>query len=534
MVLNFINRVRNRFLSANKLINEEARVPENNKEDSPISTKSEDTQQVRQDNAKPKRRRSRRSRKPGTSQGKAARPQDGAKKSHGKPTEDSSWDLPRFQVEPAEGKTRFHDLGLPDQIMHAIDDLGFQYCTPIQAEILPQVIDGADATGRAQTGTGKSAAFLLAILTRLLRDPLTKKQQLGRPRALILAPTRELVCQIEKDGLALTKYTPVNIISVFGGMALDHQRKQLTEGPVDILVATPGRLLDFIKRKVVRLDQVEILVLDEADRMLDMGFIPDVRQIIGHTPQKERRQTLFFSATMTPEVIRLADQWTKESISVDIEPEQMTVDTVDQKVYMITAKEKFTLLYNLITQQNLTRVMVFCNRRDETQRLYKKLSQYEISCTLLSGDVPQQKRMKRLEDFRAGKIRVLVATDVAGRGIHIDGISHVVNFNLPHEPENYVHRIGRTARAGASGTSVSFADEEEAFYLPDIEEFIGRKLVCVYPEDELLNPPPPIKETAPSSRRNQGKDRGRKPSRGRSQGRRPPRSKPRRQASSSQ
>ncbi len=524
MVQNFISRLRNRFLLLKNRKNEKAGASLTAAEGSLNSPKAEKTEAALKEGVKPKRRHRRRTGKPATANGNAPRPKDRPKESPADPETVSGWDLTRFQVPPAEGKTRFHDLDLPDQIMHAIDDLGFQYCTPIQAEILPQVIKGMDATGRAQTGTGKSAAFLLAILTRLLCSPLTKKRQPGRPRALILAPTRELVCQIEKDGLALIKYTPVRIFSVFGGMALDSQKKRLTEGPVDILVATPGRLLDFIKRKVIRLDQVEMLVLDEADRMLDMGFIPDVRQIIGHTPPKERRQTLFFSATMTPEVMRLAEQWTKEPVSVDIEPEQVTVDTVDQKVYMITAKEKFTLLYNLITQQNLARVMVFCNRRDETQRLYEKLSRYGISCSLLSGDVPQQKRMKRLEDFRSGKIRVLVATDVAGRGIHIDGISHVVNFNLPHEPENYVHRIGRTARAGAFGTSVSFADEEEAFYLPEIEEFIGRKLVCVYPEDELLNEPPPIKEPAPASRKNSGSNRRRKPSRNRQQGRRPPRS----------
>ncbi len=413
----------------------------------------------------------------------------------------SPWDPRVFEVEPVAGETRFHDLALPDEIMHAIYDLGFKYCTPIQAESLPQVLTGSDLTGKAQTGTGKSAAFLIAMLTRLLANPLPGKRENGTPRALILAPTRELVHQIEKDAKDLAAHSTIKTAAVFGGMDYEKQRRQLSEQPVDIMVATPGRLLDFVGQQVVRLKKVEILVIDEADRMLDMGFIPDVRRIVHSTPEKSRRQTLFFSATLTDDVMRLAEQWTKDPVNVEIEPEQVTVETVEQKVYMVTVREKFVLLYNLITQERLTRVMIFCNRRDETRRLQEKLTRYGISCSLLSGDVPQKKRMKTLEDFRGGKVRVLVATDVAGRGIHIDGISHVVNFNLPMDAEDYVHRIGRTARAGAAGISISFADEDEAFYLPDIEKFIGRKLECTYPEEELLAklPPAPKREVKSSS-----------------------------------
>ena len=393
-----------------------------------------------------------------------------------------------------EGKIRFKDLGLPKEILAAIEDLGFQYCTPIQEAILSQVIDGGDAAGQSQTGTGKSAAFLISILTRLLRHDDPGKRPQGSPRALVLAPTRELVCQIEKDALGLAKFTSFSIASAYGGIACKQQRKQFIGKQVDILVATPGRLLDFMRQKVIRLNKVETLVIDEADRMLDMGFIPDIRQIVHSTPPKKTRQTLFFSATMTADVMRLSEQWTNSPVRVKVQSEQMTADSLDQIVYMVTVKEKFKLLYNLINQEYFERGIVFCNRRDETQRLQKKLQEYNINCAMISGEVPQYKRMKQLEDFRAGKYKVLVATDVAGRGIHVDGISHVINFHLPEEPENYVHRIGRTARAGASGVSVSFADEQEAFSLMDIEEYIEAKLPCINPPEELLRSLPPVKK----------------------------------------
>lgn len=410
-----------------------------------------------------------------------------------------------------EGKIHFADLSLPGEILAAIEDLGFQYCTPIQEAILSQVIDGVDAAGQSQTGTGKSAAFLISIMTRLLKQDQSEKRPPGSPQALILAPTRELVCQIEKDALGLAKFTSLSIASAYGGIASQQQRKQFTGKQVDILVATPGRLLDFMRQKVIRLGKVKTLVIDEADRMLDMGFIPDIRTIVHSTPPKADRQTLFFSATMTPEVIRLSEQWTNSPVRVKVQSEQMTADSLDQIVYMVTVKEKFKLLYNLVRQQHFERGIVFCNRRDETQRLQERLLDYDINSAMISGDVPQHKRMKRLEDFRAGKYKILVATDVAGRGIHVDGISHVINFHLPEEPENYVHRIGRTARAGASGISVSFADEQEAFALMDIEEYIGAKLPCITPPEELLAPLPPMEKKSRPFMKSKRKTPSRRP-----------------------
>jgi len=423
---------------------------------------------------------------------------------------DCTWDPASFTVSPEEGRVRFHDFALPPHIMHGLSDIHFEYCTPIQAEVLQHTLSGRDATGRAQTGTGKTAAFLLTIFNALLADKTATKWKTGTPRALIIAPTRELVVQIVSDSMELGKHTGLKTLAVYGGIDYEKQQKALTESIVDIVVATPGRLLDFQRRQNIDLGKVSIFVIDEADRMLDMGFIPDVRQIVYSLPPKTKRQTLLFSATLTPEVNHLASQWTKDPITVEIEPAQVTVDTVEEIVYMVTSKEKFALVYNLVTRKNIDRVIVFANRRDETRKLTDLLKRCKINCAMLSGEVPQQKRSKTLEDFKAGKIRVLVATDVAGRGIHVDKISHVINFNLPYEAEDYVHRIGRTGRAGESGVSISFACEEDSFYLPDIEEYIGHKLECVYPDEELVQMPEIPKQEKPRYPRPKHKTAGSK------------------------
>jgi ATP-dependent RNA helicase RhlB len=311
-----------------------------------------------------------------------------------------------------------------------------------------------------------------------------------------------LVLQIAQEAEQLAKYLSFSIIKIFGGMDYEKQRRQLYSQPVDIVVATPGRLLDFNRRKDVDLKKIEILVIDEADRMLDMGFIPDVRKIVYSTPHKSHRQTMLFSATLTNAVKRLSDQWTRSPVSVRIEPEQVTVDSIEQKIYVVTSADKFALLYNIITRQNLDRILVFCNRRNETRSLAKILNTYRINCAILSGEIPQKKRIRTLEAFKSGRIRVLVATDVAGRGIHIENMSHVINFALPRDPEDYVHRIGRTGRAGARGTSVSFACEDDGFYIPAIEEFIGHKLSCDHPPQKWLElPPKPKKKSKPRRRR---------------------------------
>jgi ATP-dependent RNA helicase RhlB len=403
--------------------------------------------------------------------------------------EKPAWTPADFQVPPCADKTAFHELGLPDDLLHAICDLKFEYLTPIQAEILPVALAGRDATGQAQTGTGKTAAFLIGIIANMVRNPLQGKRSKGTPRALILAPTRELALQIEEDALDLTKYIRCNVLCMIGGTGYDKQKAIIAKAPIDIAVATPGRLLDFARQKLINLGKLETLVIDEADRMLDMGFIPDISRIVRMTPPKEQRQTLFFSATLTPEVLRLASQWTRESFKAEIDPDQVAAKSVDQKVYLTTSDEKFVVLYNLVSKYELTRVLIFTNRRDQARDLTVKLCQAGIQADLLSGDLTQSKRSKALENFKAGKITALVATDVAARGIHIEGISHVVNYNLPHEAEHYVHRIGRTGRAGSTGISISFADECDSFSIPPIEKVLGNKLECEYPPDELVKKP---------------------------------------------
>lgn len=416
------------------------------------------------------------------SSGKGGKRRRGAKPSAAA----APWSVDQFPVEPKEDETRFHDLGLCDEIMHGIADLGFQYCSPIQATVLPHTLQGHDAIGKAQTGTGKTAAFLLTIFNDQLCHPPQSERFAGEPRALVIAPTRELVMQIAADAEDLGKYTGLKVATLIGGMDYQKQLNRLANHVVDLVVATPGRLLDFMGRRDLYLDHVEILVLDEADRMLDMGFIPQVKRIVRATPQKDHRQTLLFSATFTQDIINLSQQWTYEPVTVEIEPESVATDSVDQKVYLVSSQQRYKVLNNLLRSEDATSVIVFANRRDQVRRLHERLRKSGVPAGILSGEIPQAKRTRTLEQFKQGDIKVLVATDVAGRGIHVKGVSHVVNYNLPEDPEDYVHRIGRTGRAGASGTSISFASEDDAFLLPDLEALLGTRLECTHPPKELL------------------------------------------------
>lgn len=416
-------------------------------------------------------------------QNRPRRGRRGSNSSTAKPAS-QPWDISQFPVEPEPGKVRFHDLDLPDELMHAIADLGFQYCSPIQASSLPHSLSGNDVVGKAQTGTGKTAAFLITMIDDFMRNPLDGERFLAEPRGLVIAPTRELVMQIADDAKALCKYTGLNIVTLVGGMDHQKQRNQLQAGVVDLLIATPGRLIDFATSNDVYLDRIETMVIDEADRMLDMGFMPQVRRIVRMTPHRENRQTLFFSATFTPDVERLVERWLVDPIRIEIEPDHVAADSVDQKVYMISSGEKYPLLRDLLLGDEADSVIVFANRRDEVRRLQERLSKDGVNAAILSGDVPQQKRVTTLKKFKSGETKVLVATDVAGRGIHVDGISHVVNYTLPEEPEDYVHRIGRTGRAGLKGVSISFACEDDAFRLEPIEKLLGEKLPCTLPPEK--------------------------------------------------
>lgn len=383
-------------------------------------------------------------------------------------------------------KVSFSEFDLEPALAKAIEKMGFTHCTPIQAQSLRYTLRGYDVTGKAQTGTGKTAAFLITLINDMLKNPIQGQRYAGEPRAIVLAPTRELVIQIASDADLLCQGSGLNVITLVGGEDYAKQLKAVDKGPVDIVVATPGRLIDFLQHEHLYLGLVELLVIDEADRMLDMGFIPQVRNIVARTPHKDCRQTLLFSATFTPEIIDLTSRWAMDPVMIEIEPERVATDTVEQIVYLVTSEDKYKLLYNLVSLQGSEKVIIFSNRRDQVRKLADSLHRNGIDCGMLSGEIAQKKRIKTLEDFRTGNIKVLVATDVAGRGLHIDDVTHVINYTLPEEAEDYVHRIGRTGRAGASGTSISFACEEDSFLLPNIEDKLGQKLPCVHPDDRLL------------------------------------------------
>ena len=370
----------------------------------------------------------------------------------------------------------FETLNLEPQLKQAIDALGFKEMTPIQAKVLQYTLAGHDAIGRAQTGTGKTAAFLISIINDLLKNPIQHQRFRGEPRALILAPTRELAIQIESDAKELTKFAGLNVVTLVGGVDFDKQKKQLDQGFVDIIVATPGRLIDFTEQKEIWLDQIEFLVIDEADRLLDMGFIPSVKRIVRYSPRKEQRQTLLFSATFSYDVLNLAQQSLFEPVTVEIEPDKKTNADVEQRVYVVGKSDKYKLLQEILRDEPIEKVMIFANRRDQVRKLYDNLKRDGYKVVMLSGEIAQDKRLKMLDQFKNGQHNIMIATDVAGRGIHVDGVSHVVNFTLPEQSDDYVHRIGRTGRAGTRGVSISFLSEDDAFYLPEIEKAIGQKI----------------------------------------------------------
>ncbi|MFZ3191695.1 MAG: ATP-dependent RNA helicase RhlB [Moraxellaceae bacterium] len=376
----------------------------------------------------------------------------------------------------------FDSLNLHASLRQAIADLGFTQMTPIQHQVLYYTLAGHDAIGRAQTGTGKTAAFLISIINDLLSHPIQDERYRGEPRALILAPTRELALQIESDAKQLLKHTDLHVLTLLGGVDYDKQRAQLDRAFVDIVVATPGRLIDFLEQKEIWLDRLEFLVIDEADRLLDMGFIPAVKRIVRAAPPKSDRQTLMFSATFSYDVLNLAQQWLFEPVTVEIEPLKTTSEQVEQRVYIVSKRDKERLLKEILAAEPIEKVMVFANRRDQVRKLYDRLKLQNYKVGMLSGEITQDRRTKMLDQFKNGTTQIMIATDVAGRGIHVDGVSHVINYTLPEQPDDYVHRIGRTGRAGATGVSISFACEDDSFLLADLEKALKHKLPLVRPE----------------------------------------------------
>lgn len=377
--------------------------------------------------------------------------------------------------------------------MQGIADSGYEFCTPIQAKTLPLLLKGEDVAGQAKTGTGKTIAFLVAVMTRLLTEPASAQRRPNQPRVLIMAPTRELAIQIHKDAMGLNAHTGLVLGLAYGGANYESQRNALTEG-VDILIGTPGRIIDFFKQKVFDLKAIQAMVLDEADRMFDLGFISDVRFLLRRMPHPEKRLNMLFSATMSHRVTELAYEHMNNPTLVKIESDSITADKVEQSVYYTANDEKIPLLLGLLKSLQPERSIVFVNTKRAAEQVWGYLEGNGYKSGLLSGDIPQNKRQRLLEEFQRGELPILVATDVAARGLHIPAISHVFNFDLPQSAEDYVHRIGRTARAGASGCAISFACEDYAFHLPEVEEYIGTKLNSQAVSAELLvTPLPPVK-----------------------------------------
>ncbi|HWZ87063.1 MAG TPA: DEAD/DEAH box helicase, partial [Thermoanaerobaculia bacterium] len=371
---------------------------------------------------------------------------------------------------------------MPDEVRWGIAEAGFVFATPIQAKTLPITLAGRDVAGQAQTGTGKTAAFLITIFSRLLQKPAPGA--LG-PRALIVAPTRELVAQIRADAEVLGRHTGLATLAVFGGMDYRLQREAVKRVP-DVLVGTPGRLLDYEQQGAVTFRHAEILVIDEADRMFDMGFIRDLRRILRRCPPYHRRQTMLFSATLSVRVMELAYEHTNNAEKVEIEPERVLARGITEVLYHVSSTEKFRLLLGLLEREGGSRVLIFVNRRTTAADLVRGLSANGYPTRALAGNVPQERRLKMLEEFKDGRLAVLVATDVASRGLHIEGVSHVINYDLPEDSEDYVHRIGRTGRAGALGTAVSFACDDYVFSLDAIEKRVGRKIPVEWPPETLF------------------------------------------------
>ncbi len=383
----------------------------------------------------------------------------------------------------------FESFDLHPSLLAGLTDSGFIRCTPIQAQTLPLALKGSDIAGQAQTGTGKTAAFLVAVLNRLLTKPALVERKTGDPRAVILAPTRELAIQIEKDFRAIGRHTGLTSALVYGGVDYDKQREMLKNG-VDIVIATPGRIIDYLKQHVVSFRAVDVCVLDEADRMFDLGFINDVRFLMRRMPPPAQRQGMLFSATLSYRVLELAFEHMNSPEKITVETENVTADRVRQVVYFPATEEKQPLLLHLLGKLDEHRSIVFINTKAMAERLTRTLERNGHRVATLSGDVPQAKRERLLQRFQNGDIEILVATDVAARGLHIPAVSHVFNFDLPQDAEDYVHRIGRTARLGADGDAISFACDLYAMGLPDIETFIGQKIPTARVEPEMLIIPP--------------------------------------------
>lgn len=377
---------------------------------------------------------------------------------------------------------KFDELNIPDPIREGIRAAGFTDCTPVQELTLPHALQGIDIAAQAQTGTGKTAAFLIAVFSRMLSQP-GPGQGLS-PRALVVAPTRELVIQIFEEAKILRGSADIRIVPVYGGIDYNKQRNDLADG-VDMLIGTPGRLIDYLKQKVYSLKKTQFLVIDEADRMFDMGFIADLRFLLKRMSPYDQRQSMLFSATLSHRVMELGYEYMNNPERYEVTPEQMTVELVAQELYHVGKEEKFGLLLGIIRREP-GRYLVFCNMKVTAERLQLNLAANGIESEAITGDIPQKKRLKVLADFKEGKFPILIASDVASRGIHIEGVTHVINYDLPQDPQDYVHRIGRTGRAGAEGSAITLACEDYVYALPEIEKYIKQKVPVGVITDDMI------------------------------------------------
>lgn len=386
----------------------------------------------------------------------------------------------------------FSTLDLPEEVHRGIEAVGFKTCTPIQQEVLPLSLAGRDVAGQAQTGTGKTAAFLITIFTRLLRHKVPSIEH-PQPRAIVIAPTRELATQILQDAEQIGQFAGQRTMAVYGGIDYRKQREELQDG-CDVLVGTPGRLIDYFKQHVFNLRSIEVLVIDEADRLFDMGFIADLRFLLRRLPPYNKRQSMLFSATLSYAVMELAYEHMNDPIKVAVNPEQVTAENVTHVLYHVGKYEKLPLLLGVFHREQPSRTMIFSNTKRAAEWLARRLTENGYNAAAITGDLPQRTRLKLVRDFKSGALPILVATDVASRGLHIDDVSHVVNYDLPQDPEDYVHRVGRTARAGASGAAISLACEEYVEALEHIEHLTGFKIPIGVTTDDLFVQPKPSRE----------------------------------------
>lgn len=385
---------------------------------------------------------------------------------------------PRAQRPNFLSATRFVDFDLPPEILEGLDKAGFEYCTPIQAQAIPVAMKGLDIAGQAQTGTGKTTAFLVPLLNRLLNN---KPVEAGVPRAIIVTPTRELALQIHEDAIILAGATGLRQALVIGGMEYKEQAELLAAGP-EIVICTPGRIIDYLQQGVFKTKGIEVAVVDEADRLLDMGFIKDLKYLLSKLPPFSKRQTMLFSATLDERVLELTYQYMNPPQYITAEPDTDTKVSIAQELYHVGRDEKLSLLMGLLRREEHQRVIIFANTKSGVEWLSKKLTMNGFQAEGITGDLPQPKRLKLMEAFKENRLQILVATDVASRGIHVDNVSHVYNYDLPQDAENYVHRIGRTARAGHSGKAVSFGCEDYVFHLESIENLLGEKIPVFWAE----------------------------------------------------